>query len=583
MKTITRLIAAIIAAVFSLSGLVGCREEIDSQEIIFGTAPADSSEAPEAIPVDTTGYSASSYYAAAAFDAVEGSRIAVRTDIPYSPEGYESAKLLRTGKNMCPVDSFENSHMEKIDIPGVPAGVYSLSFDFVYSQLDSEKGTSALVVFKMTDGTTEKAYVKRTDHSGHRSIRVSITNPLTQIIAYSSDTAAASDNQTVTWTNIQLEALSHETGYEEYKGESFEVTFSEKIFGGEIDWNMGTLTSRFAADGTKLTEPSVISLAPQDIIALNGRNTVFCSIGETTAEYKRSPEADDYDCDINFWGDSLTYGGLSVTFPSACAEALGGVSYRNCGVGGEDSHEIAARMGAIRVFVPAPSDGKTINRDDYTLTDIVDEYGHRINLLRQGNGGATVNPVQINGDFCSLSISQASVTDNNAHYAISGYNGDTPNGQTEMVFSGSAARSRIAVIWAGTNDGIFNDPEKEAEKIDELIEVIDKMIEKADCPCLVLGLSVGDSEQNAACDAKMLEHYGDRFFNTREMLVEYGMERAGLTPTATDEAQLAVGRVPDSLRGENDPTHLNVYGYQALGEMVAEKITSLGWNSLIGK
>ena len=590
MKTGLRLIALIIAlitasAASACAGLGGDGSEDDGGVLIFGRssdAAETKAEEEEDEEDDTAEYSLSSYYAIASFDAVEGTRIKAKTSLAYSSQGYKSAQFTRTGKNLCPIGSFSGEQMYSIDLPALPAGVYTLSFDYEYSEISPDGSVPALVAFRTAGGKSITAWVARTEHTGHKMLRVASASAIVQIIAYSSNSAAASKEQTVSWNNIQLEALSHDTGYEPYTGEDHTVQFSEKVYGGEIDWYAGTVISRFGADGTPLTEVKVISFDARKVKALAGRNNVYCPQGDTSAEYVRAVVADDYDCDINFWGDSLTFGGLSVTFPSACAEALGGATYRNCGVGGEDSHEIAARMGAVKVYLPAPPAGETLDRDGYALGDIVDEYGHSIELLRQGNGGATVNPVRIGGQFCELTISQSSVIDKNATYAISGYVGETPDRAAPIEFSGSIARSRIAVIWAGTNDGIFNDPSGTDDKIDELIEVIDKMIEKADCPCLVLGLSVGNSAQNAELDARMSEHYGERFFNPRQMLCENGMALAGLEATEKDTAQLAEGRVPDSLRGEGDPTHLNVYGYRALGEMVAEKIRSLGWDELIG-
>ena len=267
---------------------------------------------------------------------------------------------------------------------------------------------------------------------------------------------------------------------------------------------------------------------------------------------------------IIFWGDSLTAGsgGGGTTFPDVCATLLG-LTYKNCGVGGETENTIAARQGGNNMIIPAGAVNGT-----YTLSQLKDMYGKDINPLRQGSGGNTVNPILINGQECTISISQQSITDPDATYTISGYTGTT-DFACEALCSGSKEYAGITVIFVGTNGKALG------YTVDERISVIRSMISRINNKYVIMGLSIGDSATMDTDDAAMLEAFGNHFFPTRKMLVAYGLDIAGITPTAQDTTDIAAGTVPTSLR--NDSTHLNANGYTALGTMLASKIVGLGY------
>ena len=92
---------------------------------------------------------------------------------------------------------------------------------------------------------------------------------------------------------------------------------------------------------------------------------------------------------------------------------------------------------------------------------------------------------------------------------------------------------------------------------------------------VILGLSSGTNSTREADDNQMLAHYGNKFFPTRKLLVDYGLTINGLTATAQDETDIAAGTVPTQLR--SDSVHMNDYGYIAIGKMLADKIRSLGY------
>ena len=266
-----------------------------------------------------------------------------------------------------------------------------------------------------------------------------------------------------------------------------------------------------------------------------------------------------YNFDLLFWGDSLTAGagGNGTTYPRICALELG-LSYTNCGVGGETANTIAARQGGNNVIIPAGA----INGNYSSLTDI---FGASIAPLLQGNGANSGNELYINGEKCSLSYSAGT-------YTISGYTGGTSSVPLLGRFAGSDFTGDIVVIFVGQNGAAISG----LTELESRIAIIDSMIKHiGHNRYVILGLSSGTNDSRASDDRTMLAHYGNKFFPTRKLLVENGLTINGLTPTAQDTTDISNGTVPTSLR--YDHVHLNAYGYTALGKMLADKIKSLGY------
>ena len=268
----------------------------------------------------------------------------------------------------------------------------------------------------------------------------------------------------------------------------------------------------------------------------------------------------DYTTDLCFWGDSLTAGagGSGTSYPSVCASELGITSFKNCGVGGENANTIACRQGGDSLIL------KPGNVSEYSLSELTDIYGTQCNPLRQGSGSNSVNPIYINGVKCTLSISQTSTTDPNAKYTITGYN-EPLLAETPVQFSGCNITAKITIIFVGQN----------GPGLAERLSIIDSMISKINDKYIVMGLSSGSTASRSDEESQMLRKYGVHYFNTRNMLSQYGMSIMNLTPTTSDEKEMSNGEVPSSLR--SDSVHLNANGYTALGKMLSQKIRACGY------
>ncbi|MCF6764128.1 hypothetical protein, partial [Pseudomonas fragi] len=69
--------------------------------------------------------------------------------------------------------------------------------------------------------------------------------------------------------------------------------------------------------------------------------------------------------------------------------------------------------------------------------------------------------------------------------------------------------------------------------------------------------------------------FGRRFIPIRQYLVKYGLADAGITPTAQDNADMASGTVPTSLRF--DGVHWLAPGYTILANIVFQRLKELEW------
>ena len=282
-------------------------------------------------------------------------------------------------------------------------------------------------------------------------------------------------------------------------------------------------------------------------------------IGETSTE-----------AELVAWGDSLTAGagGSGTTYIGVCASELGGLTYKNYGVGGETANTIAARQGGNMIVIPAGAVNGT-----YALNDLADIFGYHVNPLRQGNGSNSGNKLYINGYEANLAITQSSATAQDATYTISGYNGPALIIPTFARFAGCSFNGKIVIIWVGQNGSSV---EGISDNVDARIAIIDSMISHiGHNRYVILGMSSGTASSRDAEDKKLLAKYGNKFFPTRRLLANYGMTINGLTPTSQDETEIAAGGVPASLR--YDTVHLNAYGYTALGKLLAQKIRALGY------
>lgn len=265
---------------------------------------------------------------------------------------------------------------------------------------------------------------------------------------------------------------------------------------------------------------------------------------------------------ITCWGDSLTaMGGWTETLQS-----LSGMQLHNGGTGGEAVPTIVARQGADvmeinNVIIPAemtPLTLATMSADGGIPT----QFGKLATPLLQGGGGH-VNPCYIGDVQGTLKWTGSSGSDNAGIWTFT----RSVAGDAVTIKRPTALRTDfdinqnspyLMIIFMGQNGG-WDSPA-------DLVRMHKLMLDHASAQhYLILGLHTGTAESRADYEAAMLDAFGRSFFSLRQYLAHpitdasgtitscYGLDDAGMTPTADDLAKIDDGQVPLQLLA--DGTH----------------------------
>ena len=286
---------------------------------------------------------------------------------------------------------------------------------------------------------------------------------------------------------------------------------------------------------------------------------------------------------VNCWGDSLTRGvgvgsSYSKAFPYVLYGLLDGREVINCGVGGENTINIASRQGGLPNIVKPFTIPSNASKVEVKLTNI---YGGSTGILLQGGSaldpttGKYVMTAQINP--CSINGVEGTLTYENGKYYFS----RSENGESVIVsrptplitYAMKSMRDNINIIWIGTNGGFTTSA--------ELIECVEAMIDymsPINKKYIVIGihhLVSTVAEMFETIEKNMAMHFGRRYINQREYMIEYGLSDAGITPTNEDTAAISQGKIPPSLL--YDDVHYNDKGYNIIANLVVERGKELGY------
>ena len=273
---------------------------------------------------------------------------------------------------------------------------------------------------------------------------------------------------------------------------------------------------------------------------------------------------------ITCWGDSMTAGagGGGNTYPAVLQSLLTAAGYTrtvfNRGVGGENAPTICARAGgnpflALLVGGVIPA---TTTAVEITLQPI---NGQVTKPLMQGASSYTGRLGNVPGIF-SRTVVDATYT----------YFFTRAKAGTEVIVNrplplyldiGDQARGDITIIWIGQNGPNDVRAIQDAKAIIQRMTALDKRY-------LVISKPGGSSTSDVD-DAAWFAEFGRRFIPIRQYLVKYGLADAGITPTAQDNADMASGTVPTSLRF--DGVHWLAPGYTILANIVFQRIIELEW------
>ena len=281
------------------------------------------------------------------------------------------------------------------------------------------------------------------------------------------------------------------------------------------------------------------------------------------------------------WGDSLTWGSGGTDYPTIINGLQSVFDMINCGVGGENIPNIAARQGSNliklsnEITIPAGTTALNIGSSPFAF-----DYGDN-NLLLQGQGRYinTVNPMDLGGIKVNLSLSEGNyyLTRVSAGIQRTFAAGTIiiPNGATLKKCDGN-------IYWGGTNGGSFGSLAILKERLDNMINY------NGNDNYLILGLHKTSTVWNSPSDvveinAYLENNYGNRFIDQLKYMVKYGIQDAiqlgllsddGTYPTAQDVEDMQNNIPPTSLRV--DDTHYNTIGYTLIAHLVLDRMNALG-------
>ncbi len=294
------------------------------------------------------------------------------------------------------------------------------------------------------------------------------------------------------------------------------------------------------------------------------------------------------------WGDSLTEGqgssdfrkGGTKSYPGVL-KTLTGYDVRNMGSAGETAMSIAARQGAVNALlekdVTIPSDCTEVEIEFKGYND----DGTYAGTLTPRNK-KDWNPCVINGVEGELSF-KVDTTKNPRVLIWAKFKRKTPG---EAVYAPKGTKifmpnnikinenADINVIFTGTN-GVWNAEDKSGEDYaDDLVILIRKMLAKTKNPdkYIIIGLTTRARDDWKITDAKMREAFGEHIVFPRDRIATTEvLTDNGIKPTEQDIADIAVGRVPTSLRLAVNDVHFTDVGYAEIAKLVYAKMIELGY------
>ena len=277
------------------------------------------------------------------------------------------------------------------------------------------------------------------------------------------------------------------------------------------------------------------------------------------------------------FGNSLTMGSPGSTanpWTKQLNDLLGSrYTVKNHGVGGEGVQTIGGRQGGITMLtasgftIPATTDAVEI-----TLTNMLGGTPEPLKISETALATPNVNPVHIKGVPGALSYS------NDKYYFRRNVEGEavTVDRPTPIITkSMREERNDILILWTGENGQFDTDYQK-------LVAYENLIVRYSKNPNYLIISKSNNSytgEWGTNYRNAMILGHGRKFIDIIEYLVNYGLSDLGITPTEDDEAAIANGVIPPSLKIPGDSTHLTTAAYGIVARLVYERGKELGyWN-----
>lgn len=239
----------------------------------------------------------------------------VSVEVPYASGGVSALDVTRCGKNLLNIFDRVNGTYEPSagqTLSETPVGNASLSLIEGGVEISAAKwrGYGMRTAFLPKGSYRVRIYGENSPSKKIRgSINITDADNVTQqggvrLSDYDSTTFAVNTEKTISaqkqriWISLtsnngdtfnlsDLEVVIDgvDPTFEPYNGDTYTITLPADFYGGSISLAAGTVTSRYAADGTELAEPVVTEIDPISIPILAGINNVWADVGTVTVSY----------------------------------------------------------------------------------------------------------------------------------------------------------------------------------------------------------------------------------------------------------------------------------------------------------
>lgn len=281
-----------------------------------------------------------------------------------------------------------------------------------------------------------------------------------------------------------------------------------------------------------------------------------------------------YKKSIGIWGDGVaaSAGAVTQTLDKRLYQLTGGIKVNAFGGENENALTVAARQGAYDIVL---TEDVKLSASGGTPVKIALSDGREI-VPRSGLGGW--NKCTIDGISGILAF--------DVDYTVSprklrGVRFIRSSGSEVTVKKGT----KIETAAAGTsaNIGIFTlgNTALHRESPEELVAILKDMIASSGCKdsYIVITPVEGTKEELLPYEKAYKEAFGDKCIVIREvMLSEEIIKRWEIVKNDKNETDFDLERIPlDFLRGKNNRGHFNDRGYDALSEILYDKMVALGY------
>ena len=260
-------------------------------------------------------------------------------------------------------------------------------------------------------------------------------------------------------------------------------------------------------------------------------------------------------------GDSLTYGSSTYSYPKFLQDLLGdNYTVSKYGDVGEKTEEILARCGALPIIInnlSIPSDTTTT----VAINNPTNILGMPV-IFRGALAG--VNSVNINGITGYVTMSDGQML---FRRSTSG-DAELVRTPSAIITTLSSLKNNKIILWCGANNSEYiSTPEEYVEMLNYAHNYFND----------VLFISVTNRQGHTFDDFEDLAFntFGLKYLKLKEILVNYGLVYANLSPTPQDLEDIANYTIPSSLRV--DATHFNEIGYSVIAKIIYERVKELNW------